>query len=321
MILASLKEKISQKIYKNINKNRVVITERVKTLLEDLFKKVKNRMADSPMPESNSEVNIPKNLLFKCPRCRNVIFEEELEKNLKVCPKCGYHSRISAAERLAITADEGSFAEYDESLSSKNPIGFPGYEEKIQKLQKNTNMREAVLTGECTIEGQQAVIGIMDSRFMMASMGSVVGEKITRAFEKATEKKLPVVLFTASGGARMQEGIVSLMQMAKTSGAVAKHSDAGLLYITVMTDPTTGGVTASFASLGDIIIAEPKVLIGFAGRRVIEGTIKQHLPDDFQSAEFNLQHGFSDIIANRSELKHLLGRLLKYHGGEVLDGE
>jgi acetyl-CoA carboxylase carboxyl transferase subunit beta len=290
-------------------------------LLEDLFKKVKNRMADSPMQESESEVNIPKNLLFKCPRCQNVVFQEEFEKALKVCTKCGYHARISAAERLALTADEGSFIEYDGALSTKNPIDFPFYEEKISKLQNETGLNEAILTGECTIEGKRVVIGIMDSRFMMASMGSVVGEKITRAFERATKERLPIVLFTASGGARMQEGIISLMQMAKTSGAAAHHSDAGLLYITVMTDPTTGGVTASFASLGDIIVAEPKVLIGFAGRRVIEDTIKQHLPDDFQSAEFVLEHGFVDIIENRSEMKHLLGRLLQYHSGEVCDNE
>lgn len=278
-------------------------------------------MADSPMPESENVVNIPKNILFKCPRCQNVLFEEEFEKTLKVCPKCGYHARISAKERLSLTADEGSFVELDAGMKSKNPIDFPDYEEKVGKLQIKTGDTEAVITGECTVEGEKTVIGVMDSRFMMASMGSVVGEKITRAFEHATEKRLPIVIFTASGGARMQEGIFSLMQMAKTSGAAARHSDAGLLYITVMTDPTTGGVTASFASLGDIIIAEPKVLIGFAGRRVIEGTIKQHLPDDFQSAEFNLEHGFTDMIVKRGDMRDVLGRLLKYHSGEVVTGE
>lgn len=284
--------------------------------IQDLFKKVKNRMADAPMTESGSEVSIPSNLLFKCPRCQDVTFQEEFERNMKICAKCGYHARITADERLLITADEGSFEEYDALLGTCNPIDFPGYPEKIAALQESTGMREAIVTGQCMIEGQKTVIGVMDSHFMMASMGSVVGEKITRAFEKATELRLPVVLFTASGGARMQEGIVSLMQMAKTSGAVARHSDAGLLYITVMTDPTTGGVTASFASLGDIIVAEPKALIGFAGRRVIENTIRQHLPDDFQSAEFLLEHGFIDHIANRGEMRHLLGRLLKYHSGE-----
>jgi acetyl-CoA carboxylase carboxyl transferase subunit beta len=282
-------------------------------LLEDLFKKVKNRMADAPMQVSMSEVNIPRNLWFKCPRCQNAVFEEEFVKALKICPKCGYHARISAAERLALTADEGSFMEFDAEMRSKNPIAFPGYEQKVQRAVKDTGLNEAVVTGECRIAGQRAIIGIMDSRFMMASMGSVVGEKIARAFEYATLKRLPVVLFTASGGARMQEGIVSLMQMAKTSGAVALHSDAGLLYITVLTDPTTGGVTASFAMLGDIIIAEPKVLVGFAGRRVIEDTLKQHLPDDFQSAEFLLAHGFADMIVGRCEMKSTLGRLLRLH--------
>jgi acetyl-CoA carboxylase carboxyl transferase subunit beta len=285
----------------------------VDSLLEDLFKMVKNRMADSPMPEGVSGVNIPSNLLFKCPRCQNVVFHEEFDKNLKICPKCGYHGRISAKERLKLTVDEGSFSEFDENLETLNPIGFPDYEKKIAGLKEKTGLKDAVITGKCKIDGEDTVIGIMDSHFMMASMGSVVGEKITRAFEKATELSLPVVLFTASGGARMQEGIVSLMQMAKTSGAVARHSDKGLLYITVMTDPTTGGVTASFATLGDIIIAEPKALIGFAGRRVIEDTIKQHLPDDFQSAEFLLEHGFADMIVNRADMRDVLSRLLRYH--------
>lgn len=290
-------------------------------MLEDLFNLVKNRMADSPTPEGTSGVNIPSNLMFKCPRCQNVIFREEFETNLQICPKCGYHARISARDRLELTVDEGSFEEFDENLQSLNPIDFPDYDKKIAGLQDKTGLKDAIITGKCKIDGQACVIGIMDSHFMMASMGSVVGEKITRAFEKATEQNLPVVLFTASGGARMQEGIVSLMQMAKTSGAVALHSDKGLLYITVMTDPTTGGVTASFASLGDIIIAEPKALIGFAGRRVIEDTIKQHLPDDFQSAEFLLEHGFADMIVNRKDMKDVLGRLLKYHEKGVSNHE
>jgi acetyl-CoA carboxylase carboxyl transferase subunit beta len=286
-------------------------------LIEDLFKKVKNRMADVPLQISQSEVDIPKNLWFKCPRCQHTIFEEEFIKALKICPKCGYHSRISATERLALTVDEGSFSEFDETMRSKNPIDFPDYEQKVGNAVDKTGMNEAVVTGECLVNGSRTVIGVMDSRFMMASMGSVVGEKITRAFEYATRNNLPVVIFTASGGARMQEGIISLMQMAKTSGAVARHSDAGLLYLTVLTDPTTGGVTASFAMLGDIIIAEPKVLVGFAGRRVIEDTIKQHLPDDFQSAEFLLEHGFADMIVSRSELKQTIGRLLRLHNVSV----
>ena len=289
-------------------------------MLEDLFKKVKNRMADTPLQESQSKVNIPKNLWFKCPRCQQTVFEEEFIKGLKICPGCGYHARISAAERLKLTIDEGSFTEFDAEMHSLNPIDFPGYEQKVSKAVKETGLNEAIVTGKCTIDGHSAVVGVMDSRFMMASMGSVVGEKIARAFEYATIKRLPVVLFTASGGARMQEGIISLMQMAKTAGAAAHHSEAGLLYITVLTDPTTGGVTASFAMLGDIIVAEPKVLVGFAGRRVIEDTIKQHLPDEFQSAEFLLEHGFVDMIVDRHEMKDTLARLISLHetdGGEV----
>ncbi|MDR3645143.1 MAG: acetyl-CoA carboxylase, carboxyltransferase subunit beta [Clostridia bacterium] len=282
-------------------------------MLEDLFNKVKSRMADAPYRESHSEVNVPKGLWFKCPRCQTVTYEDDFEQADKVCPKCGYHARISAVERLAATADSGSFREFDAGMTTLNPIGFPGYEIKVKSLRQETGLREAVVTGECLIDGERAVIGVMDSRFMMASMGSVVGEKITRAFEYATEHRLPVVLFTASGGARMQEGILSLMQMAKTAAAAARHSDAGLLYVTVLTDPTTGGVTARLASLGDIILAEPKVLVGFAGRRVIEDTIRQHLPDDFQSAEFLLEHGFVDQIVSRRDMKSVLNRLLRFH--------
>lgn len=285
-------------------------------MLEDLFNVVKTRFNGVNPTESESDsksVEIPKDLLFKCPRCLNVVMTDELVKNLKVCPNCNYHSRISAEERLSITVDKDSFREFDADMISKNPIDFPGYDLKQEDLRKKTGLRDAVVTGECTIRGEKCIIGIMDSRYMMASMGSVVGEKITRAIEYATEHKLPVILFTASGGARMQEGIVSLMQMAKTSGAVARHSEAGLLYISVMTDPTTGGVTASFASLGDIIIAEPKVVIGFAGRRVIEGTIKQRLPDDFQTAEFMLEHGFIDMIVERKSMRRTLAHILKLH--------
>ena len=298
-------------------------------MLEDIWKVVRSRMdfdgegsgkgngsnnndADGKVKASHRS-KIPQNLLFKCPRCGNVIFMEEFNAGLKVCPNCSYHARISCQERLELTIDRGSFVEYDAGLTTLNPLDFPGYEEKVASAQEKTCLKEAVITGECTIRTRKCVIIIMDSRFMMASMGSVVGEKITRAFERATEKGLPVVAFTASGGARMQEGIISLMQMAKTSAAVARHSDAGLLYITVMTDPTTGGVTASFASLGDIIIAEPKVLIGFAGRRVIEGTIRQRLPDDFQSAEFLLEHGFVDMIVSRVNMRRTLSKLLKAH--------
>ncbi len=282
-------------------------------MLEDLFKVVKSRLDYDNKGSNHVRSNIPNDLLFKCPRCQNVMFMDEFKSAMKVCSACNYHARISARERLEITVDKDSFVEYDADLVSKDPLNFEGYPEKVEAAQKATGLRDAILTGECTIRTRKCVIGVMDSHFMMASMGSVVGEKIARAFERATEKRLPVVLFTASGGARMQEGILSLMQMAKTSAAIARHSDAGLLYITVLTDPTTGGVTASFASLGDIIIAEPKVLIGFAGRRVIEDTIKQRLPDDFQSAEFLLEHGFVDMIVSRVNMRRTISKLLKLH--------
>lgn len=277
-------------------------------MLEDLFKVVKKRFNDD---DNKTEAEKPK---FKCPRCQHMITEEHYNELLKVCPDCNYHGRMTARERIAITVDKESFVEFDKDMKSCNPINYPEYEEKQQELREKTGLSDAVVTGQAKIKGSSVIIAVMDSRYMMASMGSVVGEKITRAFETAIEKKLPVVIFTASGGARMQEGIVSLMQMAKTSGAVARHNQAGLLYITVMTDPTTGGVTASFASLGDIIIAEPKVLIGFAGRRVIEGTIKQRLPDNFQLAEFLEDKGFVDMIVERKKMRSTLSHLLKLHG-------
>lgn len=282
--------------------------------IEDLFKVVKSRFTDDSHSQPEKGVEIPQDLLFKCPRCGGVFYNAEFIKSMKVCPKCNYHARLTWRERLEMTADTESFKEFDKDMQSLNPIGFPKYEDKVAKMQQECDTREAIVTGECTIRGYRCVIGIMDSHFMMASMGSVVGEKVTRAFEYATEKKLPVVMFASSGGARMQEGIISLMQMAKTSGAVKRHSDAGGLYISVMTDPTTGGVTASFASLGDIIIAEPKVLIGFAGRRVIQDTIRQRLPDDFQSAEFQQDCGFVDMIVERGMMRKRLANILKLHG-------
>lgn len=283
--------------------------------IEDLFKVVKNRFVDDSRPAAKAKgVEIPQDLLFKCPRCGNVVYNEEFERAMKVCPKCDYHARLTWQERLELTADKDSFWEFDAELKSLNPIGFPRYEEKVAKMREQCGTNEAIVTGECTIRGYRCVIGIMDSHYMMASMGSVVGEKITRAFEYASERGLPVIMFTASGGARMQEGIISLMQMAKTSGAVKRHSDAGGLYVAVKTDPTTGGVEASFASLGDIIIAEPKVLIGFAGRRVIQDTIRQRLPDDFQSAEFQQDCGFVDMIVERGMMRKTLANILKLHG-------
>ncbi len=291
-------------------------------MLEDLFKTVRDRFNEgNGEPEKKQAPEIPKDLLFKCPRCQSVIYMDEFEKRKKTCPTCNYHARLTAKERLEITADKDSFKPLDENMTSVNPISFPEYEKKVKALSDLTGLKDAVITGVCTIRGYRAVVGIMDSRFMMASMGSVVGEKIARAFEFATENKLPVILFTASGGARMQEGIISLMQMAKTAGAVKRHSDAGGLYITVLTDPTTGGVTASFASLGDIILAEPKVLIGFAGRRVIQDTIKQKLPDDFQTAEFLLASGFVDAIADRRSMRKTLSNILRLHNFKKIGAE
>lgn len=275
-------------------------------MFEDFFKVVKKRFNDS-----DDEYKPP---MFKCPRCQATNPLSKYEELHRVCPSCNYHGRLSARERIAITVDKESFKEFDADMKSGNPIDFPEYNEKQEQLRETTGLNDAVVTGTALIKGSPVVIGVMDSRYMMGSMGSVVGEKISRAFEYATKNDLPVVMFTAAGGARMQEGIVSLMQMAKTSGAVKFHSDNGGLYITVLTDPTTGGVTASFASLGDIIIAEPKVLIGFAGRRVIESTIKQRLPDDFQLAEFMFEKGFVDMIVERRKMRSVLSHLLKFHG-------
>lgn len=280
--------------------------------LDNFFDVVKKRLSGSA--EDDTAVYV------KCPRCQSQIVQERFEELHRVCPHCNYHGRLSCTERLAITVDKDSFREFDSNMMSCDPIQFPEYTEKQEELRRETGLKDAVVTGVAQIRGISAVVGIMDSRYMMASMGSVVGEKITRAFEYATEHGLPVILFTASGGARMQEGIVSLMQMAKTSGAVKYHSDNGGLYITVLTDPTTGGVTASFASLGDVIIAEPKVLIGFAGRRVIESTIRQRLPGDFQLAEFMQEHGFVDMIVERKKMRSTLAHLLKLHGYAPKEG-
>ncbi len=248
-----------------------------------------------------------------CKICKKELDKKRVVKNKYVCYECGYYFRVRAKNRIKMVADAGSFEKWFEEEKTGNPLNFPEYEEKVAATQEKTGLSEGVTIGECTVYGQKTVLGVIDARFMMGSMGHVVGEKITRAMEDATEKKLPVILFCCSGGARMQEGIVSLMQMAKTSAAVKRHSDAGLLYVPVLTDPTTGGVTASFAMLGDIILAEPKALIGFAGPRVIEQTIGQKLPEGFQRAEFQLEHGFVDAIVKRDELKMTLYRILKMH--------
>jgi acetyl-CoA carboxylase carboxyl transferase subunit beta len=253
-----------------------------------------------------------------CRKCETATKYSVLLNNSMICPNCGTYMRMGAMERIAITADENSFIEWDKTLKSQNPIDFPDYNDKIQKAVKNSGLNEGVVCGIAEIEGNPCAIFVMDSNFMMGSMGTAVGEKITRLFEKATKEKLPVVGFTTSGGARMQEGIFSLMQMAKVSGAVKKHSDSGNLYIAVLTDPTTGGVTASFAMQGDIIIAEPKALIGFAGARVIEQTTGKKLPEGFQRAEFMLEHGFIDMIEDRKRLKYTLGKLLRIHSARAI---
>lgn len=257
---------------------------------------------------------VPDGTWVKCDSCGKILYKKVLEENYKICNHCGGYFRLGAFERVDQICDKGSFKEFNSSISSRNPMDFEGYDKKLKNNREKSGLIEAVITGECKINGIKAIVAVMDSNFLMGSMGIAVGEKITLAVEKATKEKLPIIIFTTSGGARMQEGIFSLMQMAKVSGAIAKHNDEGLLYITVLTDPTTGGVTASFASLGDIILAEPKALVGFAGRRVIEGTIKEKLPDDFQSAEFLLENGFVDKIVKREDMKRTLYKLLKLHG-------
>lgn len=256
--------------------------------------------------------DMPEGLWIKCPSCSESLFQEALAKNDRVCTQCGYHFTISAPERLASLVDEGSFAEIDAKLDSVDALGFKGYLDKVKAYQVKTGLQEAVVTGRASIEGTPVLLAIMDFRFLGASMGSVVGEKITRAIELATEEKKAVIVFSASGGARMHEGILSLMQMAKTSGALARHSEAGLPYISVLTHPTTGGVTASFATLGDVIIAEPKCMIGFAGPRVVKETTHADLPPGFQTAEFMLKHGLVDQIVDRKDMRSTLGKLLKY---------
>ncbi|HEM6112289.1 TPA: acetyl-CoA carboxylase carboxyltransferase subunit beta [Streptococcus suis] len=271
-----------------------------------------NRSRIESAPQAKPEV--PDELFSKCPACKVILYKNDLGLE-KTCQHCSYNFRITAQERLALTVDEGSFEELFTGIETKNPLDFPNYLEKLAATRQKTGLDEAVLTGKATIGGQPVALGIMDSHFIMASMGTVVGEKITRLFELAIEERLPVVLFTASGGARMQEGIMSLMQMAKISAVVKRHSNAGLFYLTVLTDPTTGGVTASFAMEGDIILAEPQTLVGFAGRRVIESTVRENLPDDFQKAEFLQEHGFVDAIVKRQDLPATISRLLRMHGG------
>lgn len=282
--------------------------------LDNVFKKTRLSSArKSYIALNHRGPEVPEGLLRKCNKCGGAIIAEDVKKGYYICPKCGGYFRVHAYRRIEMVGDEGTFEEWDKGLCTRNPLHYKGYEEKIAHLQEKTGLEEAVVTGKVKIQGQDTVIGVCDGRFMMSSMGEVVGEKITRAVERATREKLPVILFTCSGGARMQEGIISLMQMAKTSAALKRHSDAGLLYVTVLTDPTTGGVTASFAMLGDIILAEPGALIGFAGPRVIEQTIGQKLPKGFQRAEFLVEHGFVDAIVERPKLRETLGEILRMH--------
>ena len=277
--------------------------------LQNMFKK--NRKSYIPLKSERPEV--PEGLLKKCNKCGAAILTEEVKRAGYICPKCQGYFRVHAYERIRMTVDEDSFEEWEKDMEFVNPLEFKGYEEKVKSLKEKTGLSEAVVTGKASIEGNPAVIAVCDGRFLMASMGQVVGEKITRAVERATKEQLPVIIFACSGGARMQEGIVSLMQMAKTAAALKQHSDAGLLYVSVLTDPTTGGVTASFAMLGDVILAEPKALIGFAGPRVIEQTIGEKLPKGFQRSEFLLEHGFIDRIVERKEMRTVLENILQMH--------
>ena len=268
----------------------------------------------------NQKPIVPEGLWEKCPNCQKTVYSKDLGKD-KVCPHCAYNFRIPAYERISSIVDEGTFDEWNALMPEENPLAFPGYENKLKIAKEKTGLDEAVVTGAAFINKHKVALCVMDSNFIMASMGKVVGEKLTRAFERATVEKLPIIVFTASGGARMQEGIMSLMQMAKVSVAVSNHSKAGLLYITVLTDPTTGGVTASFAMQGDIILAETGATVGFAGKRVIEQTIKAKLPEGFQTAEKVLENGFIDKIVARKDLRRALQHLLLLHAPAEKAGE
>lgn len=293
-------------------------------MMEELFNERKEKISlfKSLLPKDkpNQKIHVPEGLYTKCPHCQKDFLTQQFKDNLNVCPDCGYHMKMTAYERIEAIADKDSFREINYKLKTKNPLNFPNYSQKLYHLEKATGLNDSIVTGICKIDGYRVVLGVMDSRFIMASMGSVAGEKITRAVELATKKSLPVIIFSASGGARMQEGIISLMQMSKTSSAIARHNAAGQLFISCFTDPTTGGVTASFASLGDITLAEPGALIGFAGPRVIEQTINQKLPEGFQRAEFQQEHGFVDQVVQRKDMRSTLALLLKLHtkGGSMI---
>ncbi|WP_343346414.1 acetyl-CoA carboxylase, carboxyltransferase subunit beta [Terrisporobacter petrolearius] len=284
-------------------------------MLKNLFRKREYVTVSTRNLEDSSHIpNIPNGKWTNCPKCKNILYKEDLDRNYKVCIGCGHHFSISAKNRINQIFDKNTFVELFKEIETKNPLSFEGYEDKLELNQAKSGLKEAVITGTGEINSLKVATAIMDSNFMMGSMGCAVGEKITCIVEYATKNRLPLIIFTASGGARMQEGIFSLMQMAKTSLAISKHNEAGLLYISVITHPTTGGVTASFAMEGDIIISEPNAVIGFAGRRVIENTINEKLPEDFQSAEFALEKGFIDSIVKRRDLRNYLYKVLKLHG-------
>ena len=280
-------------------------------MLKNMFKKTYT-LLDTKYKKSD-EPSVPQGLWRRCNKCGQPIYVDDVKANYYICPKCHGYFRVHAYRRIEMVVDEGTFEEWNKEMPFENPLNFPGYEKKVNAAREKTKLNEAVVTGKGEINGNDAVVAVCDARFIMSSMGHVVGEKITQAVERATAEKLPVIIFACSGGARMQEGIVSLMQMAKTAAALKKHHEAGQLFISVLTDPTTGGVTASFAMLGDIILAEPNALIGFAGPRVIEQTIGQKLPEGFQRAEFLLEHGFVDKIVGREELKDTLAQILVMH--------
>ena len=287
-------------------------------MLKNLFRKQEYITVSSKQLKDKEFIpNIPNGKWINCKKCKSIIYLEDLKNDDYVCPNCNYHFNISAKERINQIFDKDSFIEMFQEIKVTNPLEFPGYEEKLKKAEQKSDLDEGVLCGVGNINSKKVATAIMDSNFMMGSMGSAVGERITRIIEYATQNKLPLIIFTASGGARMQEGIISLMQMAKTSAAIAKHDEAGLLYISVITNPTTGGVTASFAMLGDIIISEPGAMIGFAGKRVVEQVTGEVLPDNFQSAEFQLKNGFIDDIVPRQEQRAYLANILAIHAETV----
>lgn len=287
-------------------------------MLKDLFQKRKY----ATIPTDRQKREIPEGLMNKCPNCGTIQYSKELEKNLKVCNVCGYHYKLNAHERIAMMVDEDSFVEFDALMVSEDPLQFPDYTDKLAKAQNGSGLRDAIVTGTATFGGFPVALGAMSFDFMGGSLGSVVGEKITKVFEYAIDQQIPAIIFSTSGGARMQESILSLMQMAKTSAAVAKLNEQGGLFISVITDPTFGGVSASFAMLGDLIIAEPGSSFGFTGRRVIEQTIRQKLPESFQTAEFNLEHGQLDKVVHRKDMRAVIIKLLDMHGmkGEEVHG-